>query len=209
MTFDIYLASKTPKSDTPDAEHVENRYIFRQKANGEIMSVEEMANTPHLAQGWVSSVVTDSNGEAITELLPYGKYVVVERQPLEGYDLPHAIEQWVDSQVYWNPITKDFVGTVGGDGMGNDGGLGIEYNPPSSTPTISQAELVKNKVMNALGTDKEYDESYRGWITEEHYEALLTYYDTFVSTPHYVDKDGNLYDEWGDPLTPENGTFQC
>ena len=63
--------------------------------------------------------------------------------------------------------------------------------------------------MNALGTDKEYDESYRGWITEEHYEALLTYYDTFVSTPHYVDKDGNLYDEWGDPLTPENGTFQC
>jgi uncharacterized surface anchored protein len=186
---------------------VENRYIFRQKANGEIMTVEEMANTPELAQGWVSSVVTDSNGEAITELLPYGKYVVVERQPLAGYDLPHAIEQWVDSQVYWNPITKDFVGTVGGDGMGNDGGLGIEYNPPSSTPTISQANLVKNKVMNALGTNKVYDEAYRGWITEEHYQSLLTYYDTFVNTPHYVDKDGNLYDEWGDPITPENGTL--
>ena len=93
-----------------------------------------MANTPHLAQGWVSSVVTDSNGEAIRSCFPTESTWWWNGEPLEGYDLPHAIEQWVDSQVYWNPITKDFVGTVGGDGMGNDGGLGIEYNPPSSHP---------------------------------------------------------------------------
>ena len=79
--------------------------------------------------------------------------------------------------------------------------------PLPPTPTISQAELVKNKVMNALGTDKEYDESYRGWITEEHYEALLTYYDTFVSTPHYVDKIKYSTTNGATLFTPENGTL--
>ncbi len=200
LTFDVYLISDTPKSDTPDAEQVEYRYNFRQKANGDIMTVEEMANTPQLAQGWVTSVKTDVNGEAITELLPYGQYVIVERQPMEGYDLPHAIEQWVDSQVYWNPITKNFVGTVGGDGLGNDEGLGIEYNPPSSTPNLSQSDMVKTKVMNSLGTQKPYLDIYHGWITEEHYQE-------YIDTPHYVDKNGNFYDEWGDPITPENGTL--
>lgn len=67
--------------------------------------------------------------------------------------------------------------------------------------------MVKTKVMNSLGTQKPYLDVYKGWITQEHYNQLLEYYEEYMNTPHYVDKNGNFYDEWGDPITPGSGTL--
>ncbi|WP_101698674.1 prealbumin-like fold domain-containing protein [Clostridium minihomine] len=204
VIFDVYLASATPKK--AGETDIEKMYIFRKsKIDGHTMTDSEMLLNANNALGHVATVKTGIDGTAVTPVLPYGKYVIVERTPLTGYDRPMPVEQWVDTKVTWYKPTKEFVPVIGGDGRGNDNNLGLEHNPPSADDApISIDDVKQMQALADVQARNDYDpDYYDGYMTENEYQTLLDYYYEYLDGEHYVDRYGNEQDENGNPYDDE------
>lgn len=203
VAFDIYLASATPhkgaNGQTPTAA---SEYSYGvSKKDGHQMTSAEIAANPSDVKGLVDTRTTDKTGEWTSRLLPYGYYIVVERDALTGYDIATAVFQWVDTQVNWNATIQDWTVVRGGTGLGNDNGLGIEHNPPLSASGVggmTRMELYGDKVLRDVENNADYDaDSYNDYITIDDYNLCKTQYAALANADYYFGPDGSMYDNTG------------
>ena len=203
IVFDIYMLSATPQMNPTGALHNDTTVLYNfgiSKKDGHKMTSAEIAANPGDVKGLVDTQTTDKTGEWTSRLLPYGQYIVVERDPITGYDKAAPVFQWVDTQVNWNATIKDWTVVRGGDGLGNDNGLGVEHNPPLSG-TIggkTRMDLYADKVLRDVVNNAAYDaDSYNDYITLSDYDQCRTQYAALANADYYFGPDGSMYDNTG------------
>lgn len=203
IVFDIYMLSATPQMNPTGALHNDTTVLYNfgiSKKDGHKMTSAEIAANPGDVKGLVDTQTTDKTGEWTSRLLPYGQYIVVERDPITGYDKAAPVFQWVDTAVNWNATIKDWTVVRGGNGLGNDNGLGIEHNPPLSG-TIggkTRMDLYADKVLRDVVNNAAYDaDSYNDYITISDYDQCRTQYAALANADYYFGPDGSQYDNTG------------
>lgn len=203
IVFDIYMLSATPQMNPTGALHNDTTVLYNfgiSKKDGHKMTSAEIAANPGDVKGLVDTQTTDKTGEWTSRLLPYGQYIVVERDAITGYDKATPVFQWVDTQVNWNATIKDWTVVRGGDGLGNDNGLGVEHNPPLSG-TIGgkpRMDLYADKVLRDVVNNAAYDaDSYNDYITLSDYDQCRTQYAALANADYYFGPDGSMYDNTG------------
>ena len=203
IVFDIYMLSATPQMNPTGALHNDTTVLYNfgiSKKDGHQMTSAEIAANPGDVKGLVDTQTTDKTGEWTSRLLPYGQYIVVERDAITGYDKATPVYQWVDTAVNWNATIQDWTVVRGGDGLGNDNGLGIEHNPPLSG-TIggkTRMDLYADKVLRDVVNNAAYDaDSYNDYITIDDYNLCRTQYAALANADYYFGPDGSLYDNTG------------
>lgn len=203
IVFDIYMLSATPQMNPTGALHNDTTVLYNfgiSKKDGHKMTSAEIAANPGDVKGLVDTQTTDKTGEWTSRLLPYGQYIVVERDPITGYDKAAPVFQWVDTAVNWNATIKDWTVVRGGDGLGNDNGLGVEHNPPLSG-TIggkTRMDLYTDKVLRDVVDNAAYDaDSYNDYITLSNYDQCRTQYAALANADYYFGPDGSMYDNTG------------
>ena len=203
IVFDIYMLSATPQMNPTGALHNDTTVLYNfgiSKKDGHKMTSSEIAANPGDVKGLVDTRTTDKTGEWTSRLLPYGEYIVVERDPISGYDKAAPVFQWVDTQVNWNATIKDWTVVRGGDGLGNDNGLGVEHNPPlsGSVGGKTRMDLYADKILRDVVNNAAYDaDSYNDYITISDYDQCRTQYAALANADYYFGPDGSMYDNTG------------
>ncbi len=209
IVFDIYMLSTTPQKNPTGALHNDTTVLYNfgiSKKDGHKMTSAEIAANPYDVKGLVDTRTTDKTGEWTSRLLPFAEYIVVERDPITGYDKAAPVFQWVDTQVNWNATIKDWTVVRVGNGLGNDNGLGVEHNPPLSG-TIggkTRMDLYGDKVLRDVEANADYDaDSYNDYITIDDYNLCKTQYAALANADYYFGPDGSMYDNTGTLNTAE------
>lgn len=203
IVFDIYMLSATPQMNPTGALYNDTTVLYNfgiSKKDGHKMTSAKIAANPGDVKGLVDTQTTDKTGEWTSRLLPYGQYIVVERDPISGYDKAAPVFQWVDTQVNWNATIKDWTVVRGGDGLGNDNSLGVEHNPPlsGSVGGKTRMDLYADKVLRDVVNNADYDaDSYNDYITLSDYDQCRTQYAALANADYFFGPDGSMYDNTG------------
>ncbi len=203
IVFDIYMLSATPQKNPTGELYNDTTVLYNfgiSKKDGHKMTSAEIAANPGDVKGLVDTRTTDKTGEWTSRLLPYAEYIVVERDPITGYDKAAPVFQWVDTQVNWNATIKDWTVVRVGNGLGNDNGLGVEHNPPlsGSVGGMTRMDLYGDKVLRDVEANADYDaDSYNDYITIDDYNLCKTQYAALANADYYFGPDGSMYDDTG------------
>lgn len=203
IVFDIYMLSATPQKNPTGELYNDTTVLYNfgiSKKDGHKMTSAEIAANPGDVKGLVDTRTTDKTGEWTSRLLPYAEYIVVERDPITGYDKAAPVFQWVDTQVNWNATIKDWTVVRVGNGLGNDNGLGVEHNPPlsGSVGGMTRMDLYGDKVLRDVEANADYDaDSYNDYITIDDYNLCKTQYAALANEDYFFGPDGSMYDNTG------------